>query len=265
MLLLIGLHGEAQRAGGAGDDGDLADGHHVLLLGRHQRVADFVIGDDALFVGGDDHALLLAAGDDVLGGAVQIGLSDGAAVVAHRAQGCLVEDVGQLRAGSAGGRVGHTLEIDVFVQRLFPGVHLEDLQTALHVGQLHGDAPVEAAGTQQRLVQNLRAIGGAQHHDALFGVEAVHLGQQLVQRLLALVVAADADGVALLADGVDFVDEHDARGLGRRLLEQIAHARRAGAHEHLHKGRAADEEEGAARLARHGLGQKRLAGSGRAH
>ena len=45
----------------------------------------------------------------------------------------------------------------------------------------------------------------------LVAVEAVHLGQQLVQGLLALVVAAQAAGtVTLFADGIDLIDKHDA-------------------------------------------------------
>ena len=43
------------------------------------------------------------------------------------------------------------------------------------------------------------------------GVEAVHLDEQLVERLLALVVAAAEAGAAVAADGVDLVDEDDRR------------------------------------------------------
>ena len=42
-------------------------------------------------------------------------------------------------------------------------------------------------------------------------VEAVHLDEQLVERLLALVVAAAEPGAAMTADGVDLVDEDDRR------------------------------------------------------
>ena len=49
----------------------------------------------------------------------------------------------------------------------------------------------------------------------VLGVEAVHLDQQLVERLLALLVAAADPSAALAADRVDLVDEDDA---GRVLL-----------------------------------------------
>ena len=61
--------------------------------------------------------------------------------------------------------------------------------------------------------------------DAPVTVEAVHLGEDLVERLLALVVAAAAARPAAAAawagaaDGVDLVNEHDARRVLLGLLE----------------------------------------------
>ena len=100
--------------------------------------------------------------------------------------------------------------------------------------------------------------------DALAVAEAVHLDQQLVQRLLAFVVAAAETGAALAADGVDLVDEDDARAVLLGLLEQVTHARSADADEHLHEVRAGDGEERHARLTGDRAGQQRLAGAGRA-
>ena len=103
-------------------------------------------------------------------------------------------------------------------------MHAENRLAPRQIGQLNGDSAVETTRTQQRLVQNLRAVGRRQNDDALARVKAVHLGEQLVERLLALVVAAHARVVAALADGIDFVDEDDARRFLARLLEQVAHA-----------------------------------------
>jgi energy-converting hydrogenase Eha subunit H len=55
------------------------------------------------------------------------------------------------------------------------------------------------------------------------GFKAIHFHQQLVQRLLALVVAAAHAGAALTTDSVDFVDEDDAGRLLLGLLEHVAH------------------------------------------
>ena len=83
----------------------------------------------------------------------------------------------------------------------------------------------------------------------LLRVEAVHLGEQLIERLLALVVPGEVARPARLADRVELVDEHDARRLLLRLLKQIAHARRADADEHLDEVRSGQREERHVRLA----------------
>ena len=83
----------------------------------------------------------------------------------------------------------------------------------------------------------------------LLRVEAVHLRQQLVERLLALVVPGEVARPARLADRVELVDEDDARRLLLRLLKQVAHARRADADEHLDEVRAGEREERHVRLA----------------
>ena len=113
-------------------------------------------------------------------------------------------------------------------------------------------------------IEHVGAVGGGDDDHAGVAFEAVHLDQQLVQRLLALVVAAAQAGAALAADRVDFIDEHDARRVLLRLLEHVAHARRAHADEHLDEVGAGDREERHLRFAGDRLGEQRLAGAGRA-
>ena len=184
---------------------------------------------------------------------------------ARRQQRRLVDQVAQLGADQAGRLGGDALERDVRRQRDLPGVHREDRGAAGAVGTLHDDAPVEAARAQQRLVEHVDAVGGGQDDDAFAGVEAVHLGQDLVQRLLALVVAAELRAAAArAADGVELVDEDDRGRRLPRLLEQVAHARGADADDHLDELRGAEAEEGHARLPGDRARQQRLAGAGRA-
>ena len=142
-------------------------------------------------------------------------------------------------------------------------MHLEDLLAALEIGQLHGHAPVKAAGARERRVERLGPVRGGEDDDAVVALEAVHLGQQLVERLLALVVAADLP-VALFADSVDLVDEHDARRFLLGLAEQIAYLGRTHADEHLHELRTGDGEKRHVCLTGDGLGQHGFAGSRRA-
>ena len=140
----------------------------------------------------------------------------------------------------------------------------EDLLAAVDVGARDDHLAVEAAGPQQRRVEHVGTVGRGDDDDAFIGLEAVHLDQQLVQGLLALVIAVAEAGAAMAADGVDFVDEDDARRRFLGLVEHVADAAGADADEHLDEVRAGDGEERHARLAGDGAGEQGLAGAGRA-
>src|SRR6185312_6553709 len=135
------------------------------------------------------------------------------------------------------------------------------------VGRLHRDPAVEAARAQQRLVEHVRAVGRPDHDHVGGGVEPVHLRQDLVQRLLALVVAAaeaGRAGGARAADGVELVDKDDRRRGFLRLGEEVANARGADPDDRLDELGGGLREERHLSLARDRPGQQRLAGSGRA-
>ena len=95
------------------------------------------------------------------------------------------------------------------------------------------------------------------------GLEAVHLDEQLVERLFALFVA-ERVAAAAAAHGVELVDEDDARRVAACVLEQPPHARGADARIHFDEVRAAREEERHARFTRDRSREQRLAGPGRA-
>ena len=128
----------------------------------------------------------------------------------------------------------------------------------------HHDLAVEPARAQQGGVEHVGPVGGGHHHDALGRLEAVHLREHLVQRLLALVVPAAETGAALAADGVDLVDEDDRRRLLACGLEEVAHAGRTDADEHLHEVGAGDRHERHPGLTGDGTRDERLAGARRA-
>ena len=79
-------------------------------------------------------------------------------------------------------------------------------------------------GPQQRGVELLEQVRRGDHDEFAGRREAVHLDEQLIERLLALgVVVRPAHG----ADGVDLVDEDDRRRVLARLAEQPPDARLA--------------------------------------
>ena len=221
-----------------------------------------MVGGDLLLLGAHDPGALLRAGHDAVDRLVQRGVVDQLGVAAGGQQRGLVEHVGQVGTGEARGPAGDGQQVDVGGQRLALAVDLEDPVAADHVGGVDRDLPVEPAGAQQRRVEDVGAVGRRDEDDVGLDVEAVHLDQQLVEGLLALVVATAQAGATVAADGVDLVDEDDGGGVVLGLLEQVAHAGGADTDEHLDEVRAGDRVERHAGLTGDGAGQQRLAGAG---
>ncbi len=145
-------------------------------------------------------------------------------------------------------------------ERLVARVHLEHADAALHVGRHDEHLTVEASRAQQRRVELLEQVRRGDHDHAPARGEAVHLDEQLVERLILL--AGDVHAAAP-AHRVELVDEDDRRLVLARDREQAADARRAQAREHLDEGCRRLREELRARLVRDGLRQQRLAGARR--
>ncbi len=100
-------------------------GAELVCLSRHQRVADLVVGDDMLLVIGHNGVLLLIPGNDYLDALLQVGLGGKAlASVTDGPEGRLVDDVGQLGAGGAGGHTGDLVEIHILGDLDLLGMYL---------------------------------------------------------------------------------------------------------------------------------------------
>ncbi len=257
------VHGHAQRPP-ARDDGDLVD--RIVL--RHQAADDgmagLVVGGERLLFLAHRHRAALGAHEDFVAGAVEVVHADLLDRLARGEQRRLVAQVGQVGAGEARGAARDHHRLDIVGQRQLAHVHLQDLLAAAHVRQAHHHLAIETARTQQRRVEHVGAVGRGNHDHAFAALEPVHLHQQLVQGLLALVVAATQAGATVTADRIDFVDEDDARRVLLGLLEHVAHAAGADADEHLDEVGTGNAEERHLGLAGDGLGQQRLTGAGRA-
>ena len=186
-------------------------------------------------------------------------------VVPGRHNGRLVEQIAQIRTGEAGSSPGHSTQVYGVIHLFVLGMDLEDLLTSLYIRAIHLDLPVKPAGTQQCRIQNVRPVGGCQNNNAFCVAEAVHLHQQLIQRLLLFVVAAAQAGAALAAHGIDLIDEDDGRSQPLGLIEEIPDTAGADTHVHLHKIRAGNGQKLYPGLSGYRPSQKRLAGARRAH
>ena len=234
---------------------------------RHQPaddgVAGLVIGGQLLLVLAHQHRAALAAHHDLVLGVLEMIHGHVARIAARGEQRGFVDQVGEIRARKPRRAARDQGRIDVRRQRHLAHVHLEDLFAPAQIRQRHHDLAIEAARSQQRRIEHVRAIGRSDDDDAFVALETIHLDQQLVQRLLALIVTAAQAGAAMAADRVDLVDKDDARRMFFSLLEHVAHARGADADEHFHKVRTGNCKERYFRFAGDGLGQQGLAGTRR--
>src|SRR5262249_47081360 len=169
-------------------------------------------------------------------------------VLAGGQERCLVDQVFEVGADEPGSSARDDLEVDVRRERHLLGVHAEDAFATAHVGPRNHDTPVEATGAQDGRVEHVGPVGGGDDDDALVRLETVHLDEQLVERLLALVVTAAETRAAVATDRVDLVDEDDARRVLLALLEQVANAAGADTDEHLDEVGTGDGEERNARF-----------------
>ena len=231
----------------------------------HQRVAGLVVSSYLLFFFIEHVAFALGAEHHLFYTADKVVLRYRFAVLPRGKDGALVHQRVEVRPAEARCALGHHLQVDVLGERLFARVDFEYLEPVGAVGQVDGNAAVKTAGAQERGVQNVGAVGCGHDYYLFVRLKAVHLHQNLVEGLLALVIAAAHARAAHAAHGVNLVYEDDG---GRGFFggqKEVAHA--AGAHtdKHLHKLRTRDRVKGHSRLPRHRPGKQRLAGAGRAH
>lgn len=88
------------------------------------------------------------------------------------------------------------------------------------------------------------------------GLEAVHLGQDLVEGLLALITAATEASTPGAPHAIQLVDEDDGRCSLPRGLKELANPGGADSHEDLDKLGAGNGEGGHPRLAGQSLGKE---------
>ena len=88
-----------------------------------------------------------------------------------------------------------------------------------HPACAHGDTGSGDEQSGTLFAQDSERLPCRKDDDASICLEAIHLGEQLVEGLLPLVIAADFAAIALLADRIDLIDKDNTRRLLARLLE----------------------------------------------
>ena len=143
-------------------------------------------------------------------------------------------------------------------------MNFEDRLSPLDVGKIDVDLPVKPSGTKQSTVEDIRTVGRRHDDNALVGLKAIHLDKDLVQGLFTLIMSATEPGPSLTADGVDLIDENNARLVAFCHIKQVTHTRSTDTDVHFHEIGTADREERDTRFPGNRLGKQRFTRSGRA-
>ena len=134
----------------------------------------------------------------------------------------------------------------------------KNLLATANIRQADIDLAVKTAWPQQRLIQHIRTVGGGDNNNALIAFKAVHFHQQLIESLLALVIAAAPATATVTTDRINLVDEYNAGCLLFCLLKHIANTGCTHTDKHFYKVGTGNREKGYFCLAGNGFGQKRL-------
>ena len=122
-------------------------------------------------------------------------------------------------------------------------MYLQNTDSAFDIGSRYDDMPVEPTGSEQCRIQYIGAVGRSDQNNPVVGFESIHLDQQLVQGLFALIIAPTEAGATVTSNRVNFVDKYNARRFLLALNEQIANPRCADTDEHFDEVGTADAEE----------------------
>ena len=147
----------------------------------------------------------------------------------------LVDQVLQIRAGETGSCARNALQIHIVSQRLVLRVYLQDFFSCAYIRAIHGNPAVETTGTQNRRIQDIHTVRGRHHDNADIRREAVHLHQELIQRLLALIVAAAHAAASLSCHSVDLINKYNTGRMVLRIRKEVAHTGSTDADIHLNK------------------------------
>src|SRR5262249_22744939 len=107
----------------------------------------------------------------------------------RRGQSCFVDDVREICAHHSRRAPSKEQEIDGASQFYLSAVDFENLMTTMNIGPVDENLSIEATCPHERGIEDLRSVRRRHDDDTFAWVEPVHFHEQLVERLLSLVVS----------------------------------------------------------------------------
>ena len=144
-------------------------------------------------------------------------------------------------------------------------MNIQYLFSPSNIRQGDNDLSIKTSGPQQSWVKDIWPIRRSNDDDAIIRFKSIHLDQQLIERLFALVVTATQARSPMAAHRVDFINKNDARSLFLALFKHIAYARGTDTDKHLDKVRARYRKKGNFCFAGYCLSKQGLSRSRRAN
>mmetsp|Transcript_5696 Transcript_5696/g.8390 ORF Transcript_5696/g.8390 Transcript_5696/m.8390 type:complete len:204 (+) Transcript_5696:1126-1737(+) len=140
-------------------------------------------------------------------------------------------------------------------------MYTKDAGTSLEVGKVNGNLTVETSRTEEGVIEDIKTVGSGNGDDSRVAIETVHLNQNLVQGLFTLVVTSSESCTTLTSNGINLINEDDARGVLLGLVKHITHTRSSNSNEHLHEFGTRNGDEWHTGLSSNSLGEEGLTGT----
>jgi hypothetical protein len=133
----------AERSDATRDDRDLLDRVDARQARGDEGVTHFVIGDPATLLLIEDPALLLEPSDHALDCSREVTERDMCSIATRRDDRGLVHEICEVRPSKSGRQRGDRVQIKFGRELHFSDMDFEDLYTALAVGPVDQDLPIE--------------------------------------------------------------------------------------------------------------------------
>ena len=114
-------------------------------------------------------------------------------------------------------------------------MYFQYINSSFQIRFFHDNPSVKTSRTKQCLIQNFRPVCRTKNDDSLGRIKSVHLGKELVQCLLALIIAAAILGITAFSDGIDLIDKNNTWRHLLCLFEKVTDTRSTDTNKHFHK------------------------------
>src|SRR4029077_8246379 len=134
-------------------------------------------------------------------------------------------------------------EIDAFSEFHPLGMNSQNFLASFDVRKVYGDLPIKTSRPKQRRIEDIGPVCRCDNDNPFLCVKSVHLNEQSVQRLLALIVPATESMTTVPSKGIDLINKNNAGCGFFSQLKHVTHDCGANTDNHFYKIRAADTEK----------------------